>query len=166
MPVNETMVRMGEIAASAAAGHVLVSLGLGSCIGLALLDRGRHVAGLAHVMLPAAPPKGSGGECGKFADCAVPALLMQVVRAGGRKGRIEAVLVGGAKMFALGGNLDVGSRNEEAVRAGLKAARIPVLADATGGSTGRTIRVQTGDGVVLVREAGGRDRQLFPKAPA
>ncbi len=29
------MVRMGELAVSAAAGDVLVSLGLGSCIGLA-----------------------------------------------------------------------------------------------------------------------------------
>ena len=35
----ETMVRMGELAFSACAGDVLVSLGLGSCIGLALLDR-------------------------------------------------------------------------------------------------------------------------------
>ena len=33
------MVRMGELAASAVAGDVLVSLGLGSCIGLALVDR-------------------------------------------------------------------------------------------------------------------------------
>ena len=162
----EVMVRMGEMATTRDASVDLVSLGLGSCIGLALLDRGRHVAGLAHVMLPAAPSAGSGGECGKFADCAVPALLMQVMRAGGRKGRIEAVLVGGAKMFALGGNLDVGARNGEAVRAGLKSARIPVLADATGGSTGRTIRVQTGQSIVLVREAGGRDRQLFPKGRA
>ena len=38
MTVAETMVRMGEYAASAAAGDILVSLGLGSCIGLALLD--------------------------------------------------------------------------------------------------------------------------------
>ena len=32
---------------------VLVSLGLGSCIGLALIDRRRAIAGLAHVVLPA-----------------------------------------------------------------------------------------------------------------
>ena len=48
----ETMVRMGELAASAVAGDVLVSLGLGSCIGLALVDRRLGVAGLAHVVLP------------------------------------------------------------------------------------------------------------------
>ena len=48
----ETMVRMGEIAASRAAGEVLVAIGLGSCIGLVLVDSGTSVAGLAHVMLP------------------------------------------------------------------------------------------------------------------
>ena len=51
----ETMVRMGEYASSARAGDVLVSLGLGSCIGLALLDRRATVAGLAHVM--SRPPR-------------------------------------------------------------------------------------------------------------
>ena len=65
------MVRMGELAASAVAGDVLVSLGLGSCIGLALLDRRLGVAGLAHVVLPE-----SGGHAQrnawKFADFAVP----------------------------------------------------------------------------------------------
>ena len=49
----ETMVRMGELAASAVADDVLVSLGLGSCIGLALIDKRVGVAGLAHVVLPA-----------------------------------------------------------------------------------------------------------------
>ena len=49
----EIMVRMGEFACPRTAGDVLVSLGLGSCIGLALIDRRAAVAGLAHVVLPA-----------------------------------------------------------------------------------------------------------------
>ena len=159
----EVMVRMGEMASSRDADVSLVSLGLGSCIGLALLDRARHVAGLAHVMLPATPASGTRGEEGKFADRAVPALVAEVIALGARRARLEAVLVGGAQMFALGGNLDVGARNDEAVRAALEAARVRVVADATRGRTGRTIRVHTGEGTVLVRESGGRDRQLFPK---
>ena len=163
MTGTEVMVRMGEMATTRDASVSLVSLGLGSCIGLALLDRDRHVAGLAHVMLPAVPPAGAKGESGKFADAAVPALLAAVLRLGARRTNLEAVLVGGAKMFALGGNLDVGARNDEAVRAALQAARVPVRADATRGTTGRTIRVHTGEGTVVVREAGGRDQQLYPK---
>ena len=48
----QTMVRMGELAVSAEAGHTLISLGLGSCIGLALMDRRGGIAGLAHIVLP------------------------------------------------------------------------------------------------------------------
>jgi chemotaxis protein CheD len=156
----ETQVRMGELAASAAAGDVLVSLGLGSCIGLALLDRRTGVAGLAHVVLP-----DSGGNAAdnklKFADHAVPELVDRVVANGGRRLRLEAALVGGASMFATArATLEVGQRNEAAVRDQLKALRIPVIAAETGGKRGRTIRVHVGSLEVTVREAGGKDHEL------
>src|SRR6201986_3440508 len=128
----ETQVRMGELAASAASGDVLVSLGLGSCIGLALLDKRVGVAGLAHVVLPA-----SGGntapEGWKFADFAVPELIRRVVAAGARRPMLEAVLVGGASMFAVStSSLEVGQRNEAAVREQLAAARSNIVAADTG----------------------------------
>jgi chemotaxis protein CheD len=161
----ETQVRMGELAASAAAGDVLVSLGLGSCIGLALLDRRTGVAGLAHVVLP-----DSGGNAAdnmlKFADQAVPELVERVVAKGGRRLRLEAALVGGASMFATSSaTLEVGQRNEAAVREQLKALRIPVIAAETGGKRGRTIRVHVDATKVTVREAGGKDHDLVaPRA--
>ena len=65
----EHLARMGEIVASANAGDVLTCVGLGSCIGLALVDRRARVAGLAHVMLPESTP--SATQVGKFADLAV-----------------------------------------------------------------------------------------------
>ena len=43
---------MGEIEVSERAGDELVARGLGSCIGLALVDRFVGVAGLAHIVLP------------------------------------------------------------------------------------------------------------------
>lgn len=156
----ETQVRMGELAASAAAGDVLVSLGLGSCIGLALLDRRTGVAGLAHVVLPE-----SGGTVAenklKFADHAVPELVDRVVAKGARRLRLEAALVGGASMFATSSaTLEVGSRNEAAVREQLRALHIPVIAAETGGQRGRTIRVHVEPAMITVREAGGKDHEL------
>jgi chemotaxis protein CheD len=155
----ETMVRMGEYAYSASAGDVLVSLGLGSCIGLALLDARAAVAGLAHVVLPAS--EGRDGSPGKFADTAVPALLDAVVGLGGRRTRLEAVLVGGASMFSFGGGaLEVGQRNEAAVRDELTRLRIPVVASETGGSRGRTVRVTVESGRVTSRAAGDGEVEL------
>jgi chemotaxis protein CheD len=162
----EIMVRMGELAVSRTPGDVLVSIGLGSCIGLCLIDRRRGVVGLAHVMLPAGGP---GDMPGKFAPSAVPALVAELKKLGAVPSALEAVLVGGAQMFSFGNNgggrLDVGNRNNAACREALEAARIPVLADATGGSTGRTVRVTVEDPKVVVKEAGSGERELFRASP-
>ena len=157
----EIMVRMGEMATAGRGGANLVSIGLGSCIGLALVDRTRRAAGLAHVMLPAAPPAGPGGTPGKFADHAVPALLAELARLGVRKQGLDAVLVGGARMFSVGSSMDIGARNEEGVRAALKAHGIPVRAAETRGSTGRTIRVLPAEGQVTVKAAGAQPMTLY-----
>src|SRR3954454_3553766 len=153
----DTQGRMGELAFSAAAGDVLGSLGLGSCIGLTPLDPRTGVAGLAHVVLP-----DSGGQPAdnklKFADHAAHELVQRVVAKGGRRLRLEAALVGGASMFATSSTtLEVGQRNEAAVREQLKALRIPVIAAETGVKRGRTIRVHVHSLHVPVREAGGKD---------
>ena len=158
------MVRMGELAASAVPGDVLVSLGLGSCIGLAVIDRRLGIAGLAHVVLPDSGGHAAPGSF-KFADQAVPELIDRVVASGGRRPLLDAVLVGGASMFAVStSTLEVGQRNEAAVRDLLSAARIPVLAAETGGKKGRTIRVHVGSRRITVREAGGTDRVLVAGA--
>jgi chemotaxis protein CheD len=157
---TEIAVRMGEIAVSSNPDDVLMSIGLGSCIGLALVDQRRGVAGLAHIMLPEAIA--GGGPVGKFADLAVPELVRQTTALGTTKTMLKAVVVGGAQMFSLGtsGAMDIGVRNDTAVRAALATERIPVVAAEVGGSKGRTIRVVPG-GVVLSKEAGGAEKELM-----
>jgi chemotaxis protein CheD len=160
--VGETMVRMGEYAVSPAGGDGLVSLGLGSCIGLVLVDRRAAVAGLAHVVLPALG-EGDTTTPAKFADTAVEALAGAMEELGARRASLEAVLVGGASMFAsASAGLDVGQRNADAVRDELARVRIPVAAEDTGGSKGRTVRVAAGSGRVTARAAGAREQELYP----
>jgi chemotaxis protein CheD len=112
-------------------------------------------------MLPESNSASTAAEA-KFADTAVPALLKRVLGKGALRSRLEAVLVGGAQMFALGGgNLDIGVRNERATRKALDEAGIPVRAAATSGNKGRTIKVHVGEGAVTVREAGGAEMRLL-----
>ncbi len=153
-------VRMGEIEVSKRSGDELVARGLGSCIGLALVDRFAGIAGVAHIVLPESSP--TDRQPGKFADLAVPELIDSIVRAGASRRRLEAVLAGGARMFELG-ELDIGARNAEAVRSGLAASGLPVRAAETGGSRGRTLRVEVGDCTVTVtiKEAGGVSTTLL-----
>ena len=155
----ETMVRMGELAISDTPGEVLVSLGLGSCIGLAVVDKRAGVAGLAHIVLPATPGTPKAGSLNKFADHAVPALVDGMVERGASRVFMQAALVGGASMFA-GAGLEVGSRNADAVRELVASRRVPVVAEAVGGSRGRTVKVDVTNGTVSVREAGGTEEVL------
>ena len=77
----------------------------------------------------------------------------------------EAVLVGGAQMFAAGasGSLDIGRRNEQAVRTALAVAGIAVTAAVTGGSSGRTMRVHLGHRPRHLQ--GGRQRRGADRQP-
>jgi chemotaxis protein CheD len=156
----ETMVRMGELAISDTPGDVLVSLGLGSCIGLAVVDKRAGVAGLAHIVLPAATGAPKPESLNKFADHAVPALVDGMVERGASRVFMQASLIGGASMFAGTGGLEVGARNADAVRELVAGRRVPVVAEAVGGSRGRTVRVDVTSGAVSVREVGGTEEVL------
>lgn len=159
--MSERMVGIGEQAIAHEPGSALVALALGSCIGLVLLDgvAGRAV-GLAHVMLPnsavAADPD---TVPTRFADLAVPALADGLAAARVERAALEAVIVGGARMFSF--ELDVGPRNERAVRDALRRAGIPLRASDTGGTRGRTVRVDHDTTAVAVQTIGEETRELY-----
>jgi chemotaxis protein CheD len=163
----DLMARMAEIAVSKHEADVLVALGLGSCIGVAVLDHGALVAGLAHIVLPESR-EGNATVPGKFADTAIPELLRQVVALGAAKARLSAVIVGGAQMFASGatGSLDIGRRNEQAVRSALVVAGVPVGVAVTGGSAGRTMRVHLKSGLVTCKQAGSVEETIARRSAA
>ena len=144
--------RMGEMVVSDTPGDELVALGLGSCIGVVMIDRLSGVAGLAHIVLPESAEHV--GQPGKFADTAIPELIAQITRAGGRRGRLRVAMAGGASMFGRSHGLDIGARNTTAVSAALAAALLHLEATETGGVHGRTLRVDVGAGEAVVRIAG------------
>jgi chemotaxis protein CheD len=153
----EVFVRMGELAVASGTSEVLTTIGLGSCVGVALLDPECGAVGLAHVVFPAATaPERALATPGKFADTAVPALLAALEKLGSARASLEAVLVGGARMFNFGRGveIDIGASNVAAARAALSFAGVPVRADATGGSVGRSLRVTTFGQTVSVRQSG------------
>lgn len=152
---------MGELAVSGAAKDVLTTIGLGSCVGLVLLDGSRATAGLAHVVYPRSP-RGAHpvGQAAKYADTVVPALIGAMGRLGSLRGALEAVLIGGARMFTFvrAPELDIGSANVDAVARALADAAIPVRFSLTGGSVGRSVRVRAAGGLIAVHEAGAGNR--------
>lgn len=126
---------------------------LGSCVGLALYDRRRHLAGLAHIVLP--DSAGTGTPPGKYADTAVPALLAELTAlASGERPRLTARLIGGAKMFAFQSGPAVGDQNVEALEKLLDAAGIPVVARDCGGGKGRRMTLDISSGQITIESVG------------
>ncbi|MCW2924201.1 MAG: CheD, stimulates methylation of protein [Thermoleophilia bacterium] len=168
----DVSVRIGGLEVAAAGDDVrLVTVGLGSCVGVAVIDTRSGAVGLAHVFLPEAPPSGAkpGAGAGTYAATAVPELVRRVARAGGpqRTQRLVAVLVGGATMFGGGRpGQDIGERNVAAVTAALTAAGVPVVASEVGGTHGRTMYVHGGDAAdVRVRQVGGAEQVTWSIGP-
>jgi chemotaxis protein CheD len=156
----ELMARIGECAVSRDPAGRLTALGLGSCIGLAVVDRRGGVAGLGHIVLAEGTPL-PGDPPVKFASSGVPYLVRQIVSVGGRRSRLEAVLVGGASMFSATSSMEVGLRNTVAVRRELERVGIPIVAEATGGTRGRTVRVYVGERRVTTRAIGAAEEELM-----
>jgi chemotaxis protein CheD len=154
-------VRMGELAVSSRVGDEIVAIGLGSCIGLAMIDRNAGVAGLAHVVLPES--QGKAGPAAKFADLAVPDMIVKMVAAGATKRRLEALMIGGARMFSVGASMDIGARNADAVRAALRDAGIKLKTEEVGGNRGRTARIILGS-EISSQLAGGERTSLMSLA--
>ena len=149
---------MGELAVSSRVGDEIVAIGLGSCIGLAMIDRDAGVAGLAHVVLPES--QGKPGPAAKFADLAVPDMIGKMVAAGAAKRRLEALMIGGARMFSVGASMDIGSRNADAVRAALREAGVRLKTEEVGGNRGRTARIILGS-EISSQLAGGERTSLM-----
>ncbi|EKD50238.1 MAG: hypothetical protein ACD_62C00606G0002 [uncultured bacterium] len=129
---------------------------LGSCVAVVLYDPHVRLGGLAHVMLPnqESAKESSRGDLTKFANTATQALFSLMLENGARRSALEAKLVGGANMFPDISKLNtvhIGRRNTEAAKAKLAQLKIPVVAEDTGGSLGRSIVLDTSTGLLLVR---------------
>ncbi len=135
----------------------VTTLGLGSCVGIAIRDPATKVGGLAHIMLPDSTVIRNNSNIPKFADTGIDALVKQVVAAGANRARLVAKIAGGAKMFAFSTNsemMGVGDRNVEAVRRKLQQLKIPILASDTGKNYGRTVIFYPETGDFIIRSVG------------
>ena len=135
------------------APDAITTLGLGSCVGIAIRDPVTKVGGLAHIMLPDSTQFSGTVNVPKYADTGIEELVKQIVASGGNRTRLVAKIAGGAQMFAFQSKNDmtaVGQRNVEAVKKKLGEMKIPILASDTGLNFGRTVEFypETGDYII------------------
>ena len=137
----------------------VTTLGLGSCVGIAIRDTSNKIGGLAHIMLPDSKAmKNAQQNLAKFADTGVEELVKQMEKLGAKRSRMVAKIAGGATMFSFQGSGtnvgQVGDRNVDAVKAKLRELKIPILASDTGANYGRTVIFYSESGDFHIRAVG------------
>ena len=139
------------------APDVLTTLGLGSCIGIALWDPTTRIGGLAHVMLPDSTKIRNNSNIAKFADTGIAELVRQIEAMGVPKKRLVAKIAGGARMFEVSGSTSVGNigeKNAIASKQKLQELGIPILAEDTGLNYGRTVELNCANGDYVIKAVG------------
>jgi len=144
---------------------IIVTVGLGSCIGIALYDPASKLGGLSHILLPDSTQfknvnKGN-INIAKFADTAIPNLVATMGKMGANKNRLQAKIAGGSQLFNFDKpSMSVGEKNIGAVILTLKGMGIPILKEDVGGNYGRTMRLFVDTGKVMISTVGKGEKEL------
>ena len=141
----------------------VTTLGLGSCVGIAIRDPQTKIGGLAHVMLPDSTAIRQNNNIYKFADTGIAELVRLMEAEGAKRSRMVAKIAGGAQMFAFQNKSElvrVGDRNVEASKKKLKELGIPILSEDSGDSYGRTVIFYPETGDYVIRAVGKPERTI------
>ncbi len=135
----------------------IITLGLGSCLGVVLFDPSTKLCGMAHIMMPDSTRITKNTNRMKFADTCMEDMFQDLIASGVNQRCMYAKLAGGAKMFSRGVDnemLNIGEQNIEAVHGILQDLRIPVMAEDVGKTYGRTIEFDTSTGELFIKSVG------------
>lgn len=158
----EIKVRMADLNVCESPDSI-ITLGLGSCVGVVLYDPVVKKCGMVHIMLPDSKAITNNQNIAKFADTGIEECLRRVLAIGAKKERMIAKIAGGAQMFNVDtGNamLRIGDRNVEAAKQKLAELGIPIVASDTGENYGRTVVFYPETGEYLIRSI-GRDAKTI-----
>ena len=163
--MTEINVGLGEQAISRNSQDTLVAYGLGSCVGVVMMDPLSRISGLLHAVLPRAADGLEHGRsvASKYVDTGIENLIAFLVKEGADKSRLSVRIIGGANMLMTSGltkTFDIGTRNIEAARMTLNRLRMPIAAESVGGHTGRTVRVYVAENRVTVRVIGEKEQEI------
>jgi chemotaxis protein CheD len=129
-----------------------VSVILGSCVGVLLVDRLRRIGGASHYLLPCDGV--SRPRSPRYGNAAITQLVGRMVALGSRREDLEAKVFGGASilMHTRPDGRSLGSQNVEVARRVLGEDGIRIVAEDVGGYTGRKIVFLTDEGHVWVKK--------------
>jgi chemotaxis protein CheD len=132
---------------------VLVTV-LGSCVAACIQDRTAGIGGMNHFMLPddGAEVAHAGSDAMRYGAYAMEVLINELIKAGGRRERLEAKVFGGAAVLAGMTTMNIGDRNSAFVRRYLALENIRIVAEDLQGSHPRKVAFLPRTGQVMVKK--------------
>ncbi len=161
---KKILVNMGELAVGHE-GDTIETGGIGSCVVITLYDAEAKVGAMAHAMLPTAK-NGIGKDMtepvrisidsdkifAKYVDDSIDTMVAEIENSGGKKERLKAKIVGGARMFKIlsGDKFGIGFQNSEMAKKHLGEIGIHLESEDVGGTVGRSAKLQVDNGLLSV----------------
>jgi chemotaxis protein CheD len=134
---------LGEYRIASGPNEVLTTV-LGSCVSICLTDPAAGVGGMNHFLLPGDPDRPRSEA--HYGINAMELLINALLKAGGRPGRLQAKVFGGAN--ATGSRFPVGKANADFAFWFLRNEGIPCIGQDVGGQHARRLRFWPNTGLV------------------
>ena len=149
---------VGDMKVSQKRDDRIVTHALGSCLGVVVYDPVPCVGGLLHVMLPLSTinPEKAERNPFMFVDTGFPKLLIECLKSGAQKQRLEIKVAGGANSHDRGENdlFQIGKRNLIILRKLLWKNGLLLKSYDVGGINSRTMSLEIGTGKVTIMSSG------------
>lgn len=142
---------------------ILVTRGLGSCLGIVIYEPYKKIGALAHPMLPRMEDARIKSNPCKFVDSVIPLMVEKLKEKGCIAVNLTAKIFGGAHMFSSipqNSAFNIGARNIQVAHEVLEAKRLKVKGEDTGDNYGRTIFFDLSTGVVRVKTLFQGEREI------
>jgi len=150
---NVIEVGMAEMRISSAP-DVMITRGLGSCVGITLYDPVKKIGALAHPMLPDIDKAKVKSNPAKFVNSVIDMMIGEFNNRGCRVNSLRAKLFGGGHMFSAipyDSPFNIGIKNVNKVKEVFDYLKIRIVVEDTGGNYGRTIEFDLSTGFVKVK---------------
>ncbi|MCS6893243.1 MAG: chemotaxis protein CheD [Deltaproteobacteria bacterium] len=134
-------------------GEILVAQNLGSCLGLAVMERHSKLFGIIHCLLPLSAKDAEKAERNPalFVDTGVPLLLEEILAKGGDKSNLELYIAGCGNSGKDLDPFEIGHRNYTVFRKLAWKNALFTKGEHVGGNIPRTLVLDTVEERVLIK---------------
>ncbi len=148
--MNVVKIFSGDAYVSTKPNEMLVTI-LGSCVAACIRDPIAGVGGMNHFLLPGNESTVTElSAANRYGVFAMESLINGILKAGGRKERLEVKVFGGGNV--INNSIRIGSKNASFIREFLKAEGIKIVSEDLEGDLPRRIHYYPDTGKVMMRK--------------